>query len=237
MRKIYYVSCVVIVGFVLNSFSVTPAHAIFGLFNTCKFEEPTNGNLNLTDDSFIDMSGVLPAGSTFKYFGKVYGPSEIFVGSNGYITFGEGDTDFSESIEEFCFPTRLAALWDDFNPGPTGGGEVKAEFKKHPARLIVTWDGVPEFTNLGSNTFQIILFLGTNTYHISYNGLTATDGMTGVCEGFPSSKDISAKSKVKGSNLGILYEQFDGENPFDLDGECLRGTPLIFKNSTPVIKH
>lgn len=236
MCKVYRLSFFILfVGF-FSSFSVTPAHAVFGLFDTCKFEEPKNGNLNLNDDSFKDMSDVLPAGSTFWFFGKKYGPSEIFVGANGYVTFGQGDTEFSESLDALCNIPRIAPLFDDFNPEQ--GGAVKAEFRKLPPRLIVTWDGVPEFFDSGSNTLQLILFLGTNKYHISFNGLTTEDGITGLCEGWPPSQvDISGSSTVKGSTHGILWEQFTDEgNPFDLDGECLKGTPVPFKNSTPVLK-
>ncbi|MDX1411627.1 MAG: hypothetical protein R3351_05685, partial [Nitrospirales bacterium] len=213
---------------------VTPAHAFLS-FGLCKFEEPKNGDLNLTDGSFVDMSGVLPAGSKFKFFGKEYGPSEIYVGSNGYVTFGQGDINWIESLDALCSIPRIAPLFDDFNP--SAGGEVKAEYRKFPPRLIVTWDDVPEFGNFGSNTLQLILFLGTNKYHMSYNGLTAQDGLTGLCKGWPPPQsDISASSTVKGS-VGVIYEEFNaGGKPFDLDGECLKGTPVPFENSTPVLR-
>lgn len=235
MRKIYYLNYIAIVGFVLNSFSFTPAHA-FLIFDLCKFEEPKNGNLNLGDDDFADVSGLLPAGSSFTFFGKQYGPGKpgIFVGSNGYVTFGAGDSNWEESLDALCSIPRIAPLFDDFSPNV--GGAVKAEYRKFPSRLIVTWDDVPEFASGGSNTLQLILFIGTNKYHISYNGLTAQDGLTGLCQSWPPPQsDISASSTVKGS-VGVIYEEFNAGNPFDLDEECLKGTPVPFETSTPVLR-
>ena len=137
---------------------------------------------------------MLPEGSSFTFFGKNYGPGHpgIFVGSNGYITFGQGDTEFGANFEDFCELPRIAALYDDFNPSQ--GGTVKAEFQSKPDRLVVTWYEVPDFFNTGSNTFQIILFLHSNKYRISYKGVDVTDGIVGVCEGPPHPSDISCKS-------------------------------------------
>ncbi len=193
---------------------------------TCEFEEPGDGDLLLGDDTFAEITGLIPAGSDFVFFGAPYGPSpavaeidlsaalpaqaspgsRIFVGSNGYITFHAGDTDFSESFAELVSEgPRIAALWDDLNPG--AGGAVKAEFRSLPDRLVVTWAGVPQFANTDSNTFQVILFLATDLLEILYNGVQLTDAVVGISSG--------------GDAIG---EQFvGGGDDFDLDGSCLGG--------------
>ncbi len=231
MTKIRHFTLSVIATFILFGFQATPVYAFFGF--GCGFEQPTNGNLFLGDDDFADVSDLLPAGSTFTVFGKPYGPSNpgIFVGSNGYITFGAGDSSPFENFSNHCDLPRISALFDDLNP--TQGGAVKAEFQPSPARLIVTWDGVPEFLNNGSNTFQIILFLYTNKYRIIYDGVAAIDGLVGICEG-PTDPDDLSRLRTEASGMQVIYEDFNGGNNFDLDGDCLKGNanPLFGRPAT-----
>lgn len=228
----YFLS--ILAGLCLTGFALTNAYALH-----CVFETPSNGNLGLGDEAFIDVSSLLPAGSDFIFFGVPYGPGQpgggIFVGSNGFVTFGSGSTDFTESLIELT-GTRpiIAAFWDDLNP--SAAGAVKAEFQPHPDRLIVTWDGVPEYPASGSNTFQVTLYLDTEAYEIVYNGMTAADGAVGVSPGVFSEVDLSASKVAKGKKLGGIGEIFTGGgNSFDLDGRCLQGKPLVSPTATPTL--
>ena len=77
-----------------------------------------NGNpfdLHLGDDDFVEVD--LPFG--FPFCGRIY--NSVFVGSNGFVTFGEGDRSWEENLEDFLNgPPRIAGLWDDLYP-PRGG--------------------------------------------------------------------------------------------------------------------
>ena len=65
----------------------------------------------------------IPLPFTFPFCGFDY--NSVFVGSNGYLTFGAGDTDFSESVTELLNEEpRIAALWDDLSPN--NGGTIQA---------------------------------------------------------------------------------------------------------------
>ncbi|MDP4945685.1 MAG: hypothetical protein NWQ48_09245, partial [Alishewanella sp.] len=70
--------------------------------------------INLSDDSFSEQT----IGFDFTFFGQTY--NSVFVGSNGYLTFGSGNTDFTESVSEFLDEQARIAVWDDFDPA-TGG--------------------------------------------------------------------------------------------------------------------
>src|SRR5207249_4755194 len=75
--------------------------------------DPAGGTvLALTDDSSVQFN---LAPSTFvQFFGVGY--SSFFVGSNGYITFGSGDSTFAESIAAHFALPRISALFDDLVP-------------------------------------------------------------------------------------------------------------------------
>ena len=77
-----------------------------------------NGNpndLGLGDDDYVEVN--LPF--SFEFCGISY--TSVFVNSNGSVSFGEGDLDFSESVPEFLEgPPRIALLWDDLNPSAAG---------------------------------------------------------------------------------------------------------------------
>jgi hypothetical protein len=129
----------------------------------------------------------------------------LFVNSNGSLTFGAGDADFSETIAEMLTgPPRIAALWDDLNPGAAPGSVTFSETSRS---LTVSFTNVPEFPNTGANTFSLTLFAsgrgdghddgedddedswrrgaggrGRNRdgrFNISYGALSATDGLAG----------------------------------------------------------
>ena len=139
--------------------------------------DPAGGTaLALTDESFATVS--LTGGAAVRLYGQSY--TTFYPGSNGYITFQSGSTASSESFAALFAQPCVAALFDDLNPGPTGGGTIR--WKQLADRVAVTWENVPEFTNTGANTFQIELFFNGDIA-VSYLDLSATDGLAGLSPG------------------------------------------------------
>lgn len=161
-----------------------------------------------------DDSAMIQLPFAFPFQGNVYG--SVYVNSNGSLTFGEGDTDFSESVSDFLNgPPRIAPLWDDLNP--TQGGSVFAVLTS--GQVSVIWEDVPEWFSTGENTFGAFL-LNDGVYAIAYGDLSATDGLAGTTEGGgvadPGESDLS--SALSWPVLGTTYEHFTaGDN--DLDGD------------------
>jgi hypothetical protein len=173
--------------------------------------------LVLGDDDFEEIA----FGFTFPYQGVDW--TSVFVNSNGNLTFGSGDTDFSESVSEFLSDQpRIAPLWDDLSPNNGGlvivGGDSSS--------LTVTFDGVPEFVSTGSNTFSVTMD-ADGSVDIQYGPVSATDGLVGVTEGGgaadPGQTDLSAGGPF--SVVGTTYELFNFGNPLDLDPSTLVFSP------------
>lgn len=179
-------------------------------------EISTSGQLDidLGDDNFAEV----PLGFSFPYQGGSF--TSVFVNSNGNLTFGSGDTDFTESVAELLNDQpRIAPLWDDLSPN--NGGSVFATFAG--GSMTVTFDSVPEFFNTGSNTFSVTME-ADGTVTISYGSVSALDGIVGLSPGGgaadPGETNLSAGGPFSAS--GTTYERFTGAaDPFDLDGATL----------------
>jgi len=152
--------------------------------------DPLGGiRISLGDDAYRELPPVV----TVSLFGHDYGSGgegSIYVGSNGYITFGASDTDYTESIEDHFRLPRISALFDDLNP--SAGGVVTA--KKLRDRLAISWVNVPEYNSSTTNTFQIEMFFD-GMIRISWLDIAADDGLAGISAGEPTffvESDISA---------------------------------------------
>lgn len=137
--------------------------------------DPAGGaTIGLSDDDFqlINLSG----GAQVSLYGVTY--SSFFVGSNGYVTFGAGDTDYSETLADHFDMPRISALFDDLNPA--AGGTVSWE--QLSDRAVVTWNGVFEFGTANANTFQIEMFFD-GRLRLTYLDIPVADGIVGLSEG------------------------------------------------------
>jgi hypothetical protein len=136
---------------------------------------PAGGTeIELGDDDYVLVR--LGGKATVSIFGSVF--ARFFVGSNGYITFTEGDDDFSESLQDHFDSRRISGLFEDLNP--SGDGLVSA--KQLADRAAVTWENVPEFGSSNSNTFQIEMFFD-GRIHLSWLGIDAENGIVGLSDG------------------------------------------------------
>ncbi len=88
----------------------------------------------------------------FPYFGKVY--RDLFVNSDGNLTFGEPDADTASRsfARAAAGPPRIAPMFVDLDPSRTGA-RVRAFVSGE--RAVFTWDGVPQFSRAGTGRRQI----------------------------------------------------------------------------------
>lgn len=135
---------------------------------------PGGTTLSLSDDDNEEIA--LSGGATVLLYGVEY--SSVYVGSNGYLTFTAGDTDYSETLEEHFETPRISAVYDDLNP--SSGGTIT--YEQFADRLVITFDAVEEYSTGALNTFQYELFF-SGQININYLDVNVIDGIAGLSAG------------------------------------------------------
>ncbi|HUT31497.1 MAG TPA: S8 family serine peptidase [Sedimentisphaerales bacterium] len=139
------------------------------------FTDPAGGtSLVLSDDGYLAV--VLAEGKQVSLYGQPY--STFYVGSNGYICFGTGDTAYLETLEAHFKFKRISGLFDDLNP--TAGGSIS--WKQLDDRAVVTFENVPEYNFSNANSFQIEMFF-SGRIRITWLDVAARDGLVGLSRG------------------------------------------------------
>ena len=137
--------------------------------------DPAGGTtISLADDDYETIN--IGGGESVLLYGTSY--STFYVSSNGYITFGSGDTDYTEDLADHFSQPRIAGLYDDLNP--SSGGTVS--WKQEADRVVVTYLNVYEYGTTNPNTFQIEMFFNGDIT-ISYLAVSVSDGLAGLSEG------------------------------------------------------
>jgi hypothetical protein len=218
-----------------QTLTFTP-NSLGSFYNVCRkganeFPADPNGGtvLSLEDD---DYERVILSDGVVSLYGE--GFDSLFVGSNGYITFGIGDTQYVESLDNHFMFKRISGLFDDLSPNL--GGRVS--WKELPDRAVVTFENVPEYHVPGSlgdnsNNFQIELFF-SGTIRITYLDISADGGLAGL------SKGENTPMYFEESDLSDYYLCGDFEPDGDVDMDdltmlCERW--LLRKLSWDVIPH
>ncbi len=164
-----------------------------------------------------DASEMVPLGFTFVFYGVSY--TSAFVGSNGYLTFGAGDSSFANS--DLSTNTNVPvpgvfAFFDDLDP--SSGGTIRYDTFGPPGSrvFVVEFDDVEHFPGSPNGiTFQIRLFEGSNDVEVHYLdpafasavfdfGASATTGVRAGTAGSPFLQ-YSNNSAVLDPGLAIRY--------------------------------
>jgi hypothetical protein len=123
-----------------------------------------------------DDSVTIPIGFSYSFYGNAY--TDVRVGANGYLSFsgGDGPESWTPHLGSSVEPNNLiAGLWTDLSPQIAPGSVKYQVLGATPARrLIVQWTRVSQYTAstpIDENTFQIVLFEGTNNSEVRFGVL------------------------------------------------------------------
>jgi Ca2+-binding RTX toxin-like protein len=157
--------------------------------------------------------------NTFNFYGQSYtGADQLYVNSNGLITFGEGTSDYSNtSLADGPVTRAIAVLWDDW-VGDAPQTQVKLDEAND--RLIVQWTGMHYSSSPDTMQFQAILQLNTGDTAgdivFNYPDLNTGDG---TAEGATATVGVRAADVVP-DPLEISFD--DPENPLVGTGKAIK---------------
>lgn len=183
-----------------------------------------NDNLGSKIDSFLGIDNQLLdgadngyrdihlLGAQFPFYGTSY--DTIFIGTNGYITFNQGDTSGRVSAASLATGLpRIAPLWADLNA--TKKGDIY--YNRLDNRHVITWNSIAEASSGGANTFQAVLYDDGRIAFV-YKKIKAKASLVGISPG-NSELPLQAVdlSKPPAETVtGPLFETFSGQKRLDL---------------------
>jgi len=179
------------------------------------FDSDASDPLSIEDD---DSTELTLNDFAFPFAGKAY--KQLFVNSNGNITFDSGDPEPPNLENLMDGPPRIAAFFADLDP--ESAGSILVRQTKDFA--TITWFKVPEFFShdqfaYGENTFQIILYPTGRIDLVYSSDLSATQALVGVVPGYGRSTlrlvDFS-HSRLKGRPAASFIEDFRNYESIDI---------------------
>lgn len=162
------------------------------------FEDVRGADQELTtyDDDYTALTPAELGDFRFAFYGVEY--DTLYVGSNGQITFGDGDASPwpSDLTAEPYMPT-IAVLWDDwryYDEVDASGIFWQLVGDAPSRRLVIQWQDVLPYSDdfessLDTVTFQAVLYEGSNRIQFNYLDLAS---------GEPSTEGAWATVGVKG---------------------------------------
>lgn len=204
----------------------------------------TTTSLTLGDETV----GNFDLGSlSIPFFGATY--SSVFIGSNGYLTFGSTDgSDFTPSSNDMASgPPRIAGLWCDLECPPNAVTVTRSTTSgpMGPGFFRVSYDNVKDWGLPVTHHFAIQVYENglIQIIHPPNNAASLYDQIVGISPGGGMSsaaqKDLSAISQGN-SYLGAINERIfewfgivtqnpyyanPFDDPYDLPGRTLTFFP------------
>lgn len=153
-----------------------------------------------------------------KFYGEKH--DEVFINSDGNLTFGSPDCASSERglTRALNGPPRILPFFGDLDPAMTSG-ETGVFVKVRKKNVQITWNGVPQFGVNNSNTFQITVFKN-GKINVAFGEVDSAGSIVGVSPGSGSSVefvDFSEDLPVSPTELAIM-ELFSLSNVVDRTG-------------------
>jgi hypothetical protein len=151
-------------------------------------------------------------GASFPFYGIAY--DTIYVGTNGYITFGQGDTSARVSAASLASEMpRIAPLWADLDVSNKGN----IYYNRLEDRHLITWDAAPEVVFGGKSTFQLVLYDDGRIVFV-YKKVNARSSLAGISPGNSDldPEPINFRDPPEQTVDGPFFQTFSKEKRLDL---------------------
>lgn len=123
----------------------------------------------------------LAPGYTVSFYGQTY--TSLFVGANGYLTFGAGDSSWTPNAQNHFDLPRISGHFYDWEPDDGGTVTVDEYLTSGGYVLVVTFENVPHYNNPHPTvSFQMAL-LADGTVWLYYHDINTMGGLVGISDG------------------------------------------------------
>ncbi len=127
----------------------------------------TGTPISLGDDQ---VSGAIPLGFTFNYYGTDY--TELYVSSNGFLTVNAGSSNgccSGQQLPNTATPNGvISGWWEDLNPASGGTIHYQTLGTAPNYYLVVQFTNVPHYPSGLPVTMQFKLFANSNNIEVHY---------------------------------------------------------------------
>ncbi len=138
--------------------------------------DPNGGTyLSLDDDDFAEV--ILSGDANVSFYGVSY--DRLYIGSNGYITFGSGDTESSGTLENHFRMPRISGVFANLVPAVNDVSYLQLEDS-----IVVTYEDVPASGDpCTTNSFQIEIFFADETVRVTWLKVSPQILVAGLSKG------------------------------------------------------
>jgi len=174
----------------------------------------TGTEVVLTD---TDNDGPFNIGFAFPWYDNEY--TELYIGSNGIITFGSGSSATTNlNIPNTNAPNDMVAMWwDDLDP--SDGGNIYYYHDVATGRFIVSFVDIPNYqypSGTGSLNFQAILY-PNGKVTVQYGTMDPGSDATGL-----NSATIGIENAAGDDGLEVVYNAAYMHNNMAIDFTVVR---------------
>jgi subtilisin family serine protease len=221
----------------------------FSLLAVDNYYMKTNANICGPAFTWLDASGgtahclsddsskyvALPTGRTFTFYNNTY--NALYLGSNGHVTFGAGDSKWSGPIPDPATPNNGIYAFDtDLNPNNCSQGTIYTDLLDD-RYFVIEFDQIEHYPNGNPETFEIILDLDSGKVSIL---LQTISDPTGVVVGVENSTGTEATQyayndpALIADNVAIDFYPVFGTPPPTGDPGDIEGTVTDASTGDPI---
>ncbi len=167
------------------------------------------------DDATFELTDAALGDFQFPFYGATY--KNLFVSTNGLISFNTADVSFSNDDMSSLVTPTIAALWDDLQTNVTGI-RWRLTGTGNQQSLTIQWDAAGYLGSGDTITFQMVLEEAGGA--IQFNYLDISDPTSSQTDG--SSATVGIRDAVTLGNRSLLVSLNSGPNDFLATGKSIR---------------
>jgi subtilisin family serine protease len=194
----------------------------------------TGTPLGLADDANSYVA--FPAGRPFTFYGSSF--TGLYIGSNGYVTFGTGSSyPGGNTIPSSFLPNNaIFAFWDDLNPANGAQGTIYTQLVDNHL-FVVEFYQVQHYPSGNPETFEIVLDLDSSVILLQYLNVSDTHWTSVGVENNAGTSGIGYSfhdPTLPADGLAIALYPVAGVHPAEQGPGVLTGTVTALPGGQPI---